>query len=41
MILRHYNKERAIPYAIGFYPVGKIVSKWDRDLTQTRDRSDV
>ena len=30
-----YNKERAIPYAIGFYPVSKIVSKWDRDLTQT------
>ena len=23
-----YNKERAIPYAIGFYPVSKIVSKW-------------
>ena len=29
-----YNKERAIPYAIGFYPVSKIVSKWNRDLTQ-------
>ena len=30
-----YNKERAIPYAIGFYPVSKIVGKWNRDLTQT------
>ena len=29
-----YNKDRAVPYAIGFYPVSKIVSKWDRDLTQ-------
>ena len=35
MILKTYNKERAIPYAIGFYPVSKIVSKWNRDLTQT------
>ena len=30
-----YNKDRAIPYAVGFYPVSKIVSKWNRDLTQT------
>ena len=30
-----YNKERAISYAIGFYPVNKIVSKWNRDLTET------
>ena len=31
----HEEEKRAIPYAIGFYPVSKIVSKWNRDLTQT------
>ena len=30
-----YNKDRAVPYAIGFYPVTKLCSKWNRDLTQT------
>ena len=29
-----YKKDRAIPYAIRFYPVSKIVSKWNRDLSQ-------
>ena len=29
-----YNKDRAILYAIGIYPVSKLVSKWNRDLTQ-------
>ena len=30
-----YDKDRAIAYAIGYYPVSKIVTKWNRDLTQT------
>ena len=29
-----YNKDRAVPYAIGFYPVSQLASKWNRDLTQ-------
>ena len=31
--LETFNRDRAVPHAVGFYRVSKILDKFDRDLT--------